>query len=172
VAAPAFTSFAVAQGLDMRESPLVKAIFTGREVLMRAKPTPRQPQSLLAEALALGWRLLDEVPGRYLVMAAVTQPWMADVQFRGLPPEEFAAFNEPGFAKIVWTIEVEPIGSGASIFRTETRVATTDPESRRRFRRYWSMVSPGILLIRREILRVVRRKSERRASMPMPVHQD
>jgi hypothetical protein len=91
---------------------------------------------------------------------------MADVQFRGLSPEEFAAFNEPGYAKIVWTIEVDPIGPSESIFRTETRVATTDPDSRRRFRRYWSLVCPGILLIRREILRVVRREAEHQARAP------
>lgn len=34
------------------------------------------------------------------------------------------------------------------MFRTETRVATTDPASRRRFRRYWTVFSAGILLIR------------------------
>jgi hypothetical protein len=39
---------------------------------------------------------------------------------------------------------------------TETRVATTDPVSRKRFRRYWRVVSPGIRLIRRISLRMVR----------------
>jgi hypothetical protein len=42
-------------------------------------------------------------------------------------------------------------------------VVTTDAQSRRRFRRYWSVVSPGILLIRHETLRLVRREAERHA---------
>ena len=168
VAAPAEVTYAVAQELDMQGSPLVKAIFTGREVLMGAKTTPRQPQSLLAEVVALGWRVLSEEPGRHLVLGAVTQPWKADVQFRGLPPEQFAAFNQPGYAKIAWTIAAEPNGSSASVFRTETRVATTDPDSRRRFRRYWSLVSPGVELIRREMLRLVRREAERRVRTAYP----
>jgi hypothetical protein len=58
---------------------------------------------------------------------------------------------------------VAPRGSDRSIFSTETRVATADPKSRKRFRRYWSVFSPGIMLIRREALRVVRLAAERRA---------
>jgi hypothetical protein len=42
-------------------------------------------------------------------------------------------------------------------------VATTDPSARAKFRRYWVMVSPGVLLIRREMLRLVKREAERRA---------
>lgn len=120
------------------------------------------PPDLLSEVLALGWRVLAEEPGRELVMGAVTQPWKADVEFRGLAPEQFAAFNDPGYAKIVWTLNVEPTGPDSSIFRTETRVLTTDAESRRRFRRYWSLVSPGVILIRYEMLRLIRREAGRR----------
>ncbi len=163
VAAPVEVTYAIARQLDLQRSGLIHAIFTGRELLMGSEPTERERQpDFLSEVLALGWRVLAEEPGRELVLGAVTQPWEADVQFRGLAPEEFAAFNDPGYAKIVWTLAVEPTGQNSSIFRTETRVATTDPESRRRFRRYWSMVSPGVLLIRRETLRLVRREAERR----------
>jgi hypothetical protein len=106
--------------------------------------------------------VLAQEPGREIVLGAVTQPWKADVSFRGLPPDEFAAFDTPGFAKIAWTIRVDRLGPASSRFYTETRVATTDAEARRRFRRYWTMVSPGVRLIRREILRLVRADAERR----------
>lgn len=163
VRAPAALTFSVARELDMQMSPLVRAIFKGRELLMGSDPGGRrQPRAFLSEVLALGWRILAEEPGRELVMGAVTQPWKADVQFRGLPPEEFAAYNKPGYAKIAWTMAADPTGPDASIFRTETKVVTTDPESRRRFRRYWSLVSPGVVLIRYEMLRLVRREARRR----------
>jgi hypothetical protein len=55
-----------------------------------------------------------------------------------------------------------PFDMWTSVFRTVTRVRTTDPQARRMFRRYWSTFSPGILLIRREALRVVRAEAERR----------
>ena len=103
-------------------------------------------------------------------MGAVTQPWRAEVEFRGVDPDAFVGFAEPGYAKIVWTLEAEPLGPTSSRFRTETRVRTTDPRSRRLFRRYWALLSPGILLIRRESLKLVKADAERRfqASTPEP----
>jgi hypothetical protein len=163
VAAPAAVTYSAAHDLDLRRSGVIQALFRGRELLMRSTPTRREAQpTFLSEVQALGWRVLAENPGRELVIGAVTQPWKPNVEFRGLEPDEFVAFNEPGYAKIAWTIEVEPVGDQASIFRTETRVATTDPKSRRRFRRYWSVVSLGVVLIRYEILRLVKREASRR----------
>ena len=97
------------------------------------------------------------------MVGAVTQPWEADVVFRGLPPEAFTAFNTPAYVKILWTLEVEPRGDSASVFRTQTRVATTEAYARSRFCRYWAVFSPGILLIRLESLRLVKADAERRA---------
>ena len=163
VAAPAEVTDAVARELNLRGSALVRAIFRGRELVMGSKPTRReQQQNFLTEVLGLGWQMLADEPGRELVVGAATQPWEANVVFRGLSPEEFAAFAEPGYVRIVWTLAIEPTAEDRSIFRTETRVATTDPESRERFRRYWSFLSPGILLIRYEILRLIRGEAERR----------
>jgi len=163
VPAPAEVTYAAALALDLRRSGLVRAIFRARELLMGSSPArPAARQDFIAEILALGWRVLAEEPGRELVLGAATQPWKADVEFRGLSPEEFAAFDEPGYAKIVWTLAAEPLGPDRSVFRTETRVVTTDTRSRRRFRRYWSLLSPGIRLIRYESLRLVRREAVRR----------
>jgi len=166
VEAPADVTWASMHDLDLRRSGLVRAIFAGRELLMRARPAARREplRGFMEEVLALGWRVLAEEPGREIVVGAVTRPWLANPEFRGLTPEEFAAFNEPGYAQIAWTLAVEPAGEHASLFRTETRVRTTDGNARERFRRYWAVVSPGVLLIRRESLRLVRREAARRWS--------
>jgi hypothetical protein len=169
VEAPADVTFLAAHDLDLRRSTIVRAMFTGRELLMGGEHAKREhAPGFLAEVLSLGWRVLAEEPGQELVIGAVTQPWKADVEFLGLGPEEFATFRQPGYAKVVWTFAVKPVGNKASIFSTETRVVTTDPESRSRFRRYWSIFSPGILLIRYETLRLVRREAERLAA-PQPI---
>lgn len=164
VDAPADITWTAAQDLDFRDSALVRAIFRGREVLMRGRPSAAEDAgTFLGQVQALGWRRLAEEPGRELVFGAVTRPWEANVVFRGVPPDAFRGFNEPDYAKIVWSLQVEPAGE-RSVFATETRVATTDAAARRKFRRYWSLLSPGILLIRRESLRLVRRDAERRAA--------
>ena len=54
---------------------------------------------------------------------------------------------------------------GASIFRTETRALATDHTARAAFRRYWTFVSPGVALIRRQSLRPLRREAEYHARM-------
>jgi hypothetical protein len=163
VAAPAVITMAAARDMDIYRSPLVRLIFAIRTLPSRLRGAPpRIPASLLSETLALGWRVLAEEPGRAIVVGAVTQPWHANVTFRGLSPDAFVAFNEPGFAKIAWTLEAIPLGASTSRFRTETRVSTTDARSRRLFRRYWAVFSPGILLIRRASLRLVKAEAERR----------
>ena len=55
---------------------------------------------------------------------------------------------------------MEPAGPSRCILRTETRAIATDAASRSRFRRYWALLSPGILLIRHEMLRVVAADAE------------
>jgi hypothetical protein len=165
IEAPAATAYAAARELDIRRSRLVRAIFRGRELLLRGKGEREEAsRPLVRECLALGWGLLAEEPGCELVMGAVTRPWEADVRFWSLPPNEFAVFDAPGYAKIVWTLAVQPTGSGRSVAHTETRVLLTDAAARSRFRRYWALVSPGVVLIRRQSLRIVKADAERRAS--------
>lgn len=166
VAAPAPVTFASARGLELHRSPLIRGIFRARELVMGAAAvrdrTPRRP--FLEEVLSLGWRILAEEPDREIVVGAVTQPWKADVVFRGIAPDEFATFDEAGYVKIAWTLAATPLGPHDSVFRTETRARATDPDSRARFRRYWTVVSPGIRLIRRETLRLVKSEAEARVT--------
>jgi hypothetical protein len=90
----------------------------------------------------------------------VTRPWEANVSFRALPSQEFAAFNEPGYVKIAWTLRADPITPTQSVFRTETRAVATDASARTKFRRYWSLLSPGIIIIRWMMLKPVKTDAE------------
>lgn len=162
VAAPAPLTYAAARGVDLQRSALVRAVFSGRRALL-SDTVAATPHLSLAELTAIGWGILADVPGRELVFGAVTEPWQGEVKFRPLPPGAFAAFDSAGHAKIIWTLAVDSLGARESRFRTETRVVTTDPVSRARFRRYWSMMSPGIVLIRWQAIRLVREDAEWRA---------
>ena len=164
VAAPAPVTFAAASEMTLMQSRPVRLIFRARERIMGATPQPSSaPQPFLSLARSIGWGLLAEAPHSQVVMGAVTQPWVADVVFRPLPPEEFVGFSEPGYVKITWTIRADPLGDDHSIFRTETRAVATDPLARARFRRYWSLASPGIVLIRWLMLNPVKTAAERQA---------
>ena len=84
--------------------------------------------------------------------------------FHRLPPDEFVDFDQPGYVKIVWTLGAEPLGPDASLLVTRTRAVATDPQSRKRFRRYWGPMSAGIILIRYADLPLMRKEAERRAA--------
>ena len=164
VDAPAAVTFEAATHMNLLASPAIRAIFRARELVLGsdAPPAPDR-ESFIDQMVAIGWGVLAEVPDREIVMGAVTQPWMANVVFRGLPPAEFSAFAEPGYVKIVWTLRADAVGSSRSIFHTETRVSTTDSAARAKFRRYWSLASPGIIMIRKLSLQPLKADAERRA---------
>ena len=163
IAAPAAVTLAAAGDVDMQASGLIQTIIKARETILGAAPDTRpRPRGLLAEMQFLGWGVLADVPGREVVVGAVTRPWEANVTFRALPPDQFAAFDEPGYVKIAWTLRAEPIGPAESLLRTETRAVATDHAAREKFRTYWSFLSPGIVLIRWALLRPVKIDAERR----------
>jgi hypothetical protein len=163
VDAPAAVTFSALVDLDLDESPLVRAIFKGREILLGAEPVKDLPRGLIALTKKLGWVVLAEMPGHEIVMGAVAQPWEANVVFRSIASEQFAAFNEPDHVKIVWTLRADPNGPSRSIARSETRALATDASARRKFRWYWARFSAGIVLIREVSLQLVKKSAERRA---------
>ena len=101
-----------------------------------------------------------------LVLGQMSRPWKSVAVFTDAPttPEEFISFDEPGFAEIAASLRIDPHGNDSSILTTETRVAITDDESRRRFRRYWLLIGPFSFLIRRMALRLL--ATEFRRSVP------
>jgi hypothetical protein len=163
VAAPADVTLAAAEAIDVDGSPIVRALFRAREVILRGKPDERRRPKGLVEAMkSIGWGVLAESPGREIVMGGVTKPWEPNPVFRALPPDLFAAFAEPDCVKIVWTLRVAPELSGGSTFSTETRAVATDASARRKFRAYWSLLSPGIVLIRLAMLSSLKKGADHR----------
>lgn len=157
-------AFAAACEADLMDSPIARAVFKARELLLGAeRDTASRPRGLVALTTSMGWHVLAEVPGRELVVGAVTRPWEANVVFRPIAPDAFAAFDEPDYVKIAWTLRADPIGPNESVFRTETRAVATDAAAAAKFRRYWSFLSPGIIAIRWTMLGPLKREAERRA---------
>src|SRR5258705_82656 len=82
-------SFAAACEQDLMGLPVVRSIFKARQVLLDSEPdTAAHPRGLRPFTKSIGWSVLAEVPGREIVMGAVTQPWYANVVFRPLPSDE------------------------------------------------------------------------------------
>lgn len=161
VEAPAEVTLAAAKALDIQSSPIVRGIFKARARVMGAQGTDLPHEGLVEQVVSMGWGVLADTPGE-IVLGAVTKPWEPSPVFRALAPDQFAAFAEPGFVKIVWSLRADPVSQERSVFRTETRAVATDPDARARFRRYWALSSAGIALIRLLTLRPLKADAERR----------
>lgn len=181
--APPTQCYASVMDLDLLQAPFVRAALAIRALPQRVMGTvrapgneagidPPQPTFRLRDMVGLGWILLAETPGVEMVLGQVSRPWKADVSSTVAPttPEQFTNFDEPGYAKIVTSLRVVPYGNASSILTVETRVATTDAVSRRRFRRYWLLIGPASSLIRRMALRLL--AAELRRSAPGTVDED
>lgn len=165
IEAPADMVMTAAKEMRLLDSPIVRVLVKARELALGGEPDTRpHPDTLLAQAQSIGWVVLAEQANREIVFGAVTQPWQANPVFRSIPSAEYEAFREPGYVKIVWSLRADPLDARHSVFHTETRVSTTDPQARLRFRRYWSFVAPGVELIRLAMLRPLKRNAERRAA--------
>jgi hypothetical protein len=167
VTAPPDVTLATAKKLELDSSIIVRALLRGRELILRSRPdTTARPTGLFEQMKSIGWGVLAETASE-VVMGAVTRPWEPNPVFRAVPPADFATFAEPGYVKIVWTLRADPRQGGGSTFRTETRAVATDQHARRKFRWYWSFLSPGIILIRAAMLPSLAAAAER-AGPPHP----
>jgi hypothetical protein len=163
IAAPAAAVLDAARELQMLDSVIARTLFKLRELALGGEPDTRtHPGTLLQQMQSIGWVVRAETPEREIVLGAVTKPWEAAPKFRSVAAEEFAAFAEPGYVKIVFSLRAEPDGDERSVFLTETRAVATDAEAKAKFRRYWSYVAPGVHLIRVAMLRPVKCEAERR----------
>jgi hypothetical protein len=142
---------AAARSLNLGDSPLCRALF-------RLRGMPRR--ALGMEGMrSLGFVLLEEREGRGFVLGLIGRFWSPRGGLLRFEPPAFAAFARPGYARAAWSFEAEEDGEG-TLLTTETRVHCADPRGRRLFRLYWLVVRPFSGLIRREALRLVRRRAE------------
>lgn len=158
--------FAAAKNYDFMttSSPVITALMTARAWPTRMRGhAVAAPQSLVLarDAGALpGWSVLGEVPGSELVFGAVGTFWKLDIRWNDVAPQEFTAFDDPGWGKIACHLRVRADGPGRSVLSYECRTATTDPASRARMARYWWLIRPVVAYMLRAVVRTIRDHAE------------
>lgn len=150
---PADEAYQIVRGWDLGRSPLIRALFALRVAPDRVGRDD-VPLDLRLDTLAsaeTGFRFLDDQPGAGFAAGAIGRFWLPQIEYRAFIPETFAAFDEPGFGKIVWAVHVAPRGTGSRV-TIELRLGATDDAAWRRFRGYFRLVGPFSRLIRRSVL--------------------
>jgi hypothetical protein len=121
------------------------------------------PEALSAEQYREAFLPIAEQPGVEVVLGMIGK-FMTPTQmeFRRFQAAEFAGFDQPGYGKVAFNFLVLPYGAGRCLLCTETRTATTDPVSARRFHRYWKVVGPFAGYIMRHWLTLAKQHAEAR----------
>lgn len=156
VDAPPDRVYAAVRSVDLTASAAVRMLFTVRGLVRPG----RSRAYTLDGFLSAGFTLLEEVPGREIVLGLTGRFWRPAGGLVRLTPEGFAAFSEPGWAQVAWNFHVLPAGNGC-LLSTETRIRATDEASRRAFRRYWHVIGPFSGLVRRRALRLMAAEAQR-----------
>jgi hypothetical protein len=144
-------ALAAARALTVREVPSMRWLMAVRS--LGRTPLPAA-QRVLDGFTAMGFASFADTEGE-LVVVGVGRFWRLEGGLRRVSAEDFAAFEEPGWAKVAFNF----CAAGGELV-TETRIQATDPRSRRSFGRYWRVIMPASALIRRDWLRAVRRRAE------------
>jgi hypothetical protein len=136
---------------------LVRALQRARARSRPAEGRRREPPLALGELRSTrerpGLHLLAEEPGRELTLGAVVA--MRLFTFELLPitdRETFASSREPGLVRLVWSIQLSPLGSTSCRLRVELRIDAADALTWHRFARTYLLLGPFSRLLRRRVL--------------------
>ncbi len=177
VDAPPETVYEATRTMDFLQihSPMMDAAMFIRGVPLKVaqtlgnKPAPPPPPAMrlgdmfddTAEPEVLeGWLALAEVEGRELVFGAIGKVWQSDIDWKTVPRDEFQAFDEPDFAKIVVNFSVRHYGLTRTLLSYEARTRGTDAEARKKFLRYWWIVDRFVSYVMRAAVKTAKELAE------------
>jgi len=170
VDAPVKETYAAARELDFTDvrGGVVSVagwlrMLPGRRHNRRHGP-PRPPTRLTADDLDAGspWTLLGDRPSTEFALGVAGRFWRPVIQWRRVEAEDFAAFEEPGYGKLVMAVSTFAYGPHCTLLTVHTRVALTDPESWLKFRRYWRIAFPAISSAHNALVRTMAANARQR----------
>jgi hypothetical protein len=164
VAADPSTTFDAACTLDLLtvRTPLLAMSMWIRGLPQRwsGRPAPPLPRLVVAEGGLPGWLILGERPDREIAFGGIGKFWQPVIEWRDVAKAEFSGFAEPGWGKIAANFSVLPYGESSTLLSYECRTVTTDPESRKQFRRYWWLIRPFVGHIMRATVKQIKANAE------------
>jgi hypothetical protein len=161
VHAPSERVYPSVRSIDLARSKLIRALFAARGIpllIRRRRPVLRT--MTLDDLVRTGFMVLDEDPGRELVLGVVGRFWRPRGGVRRIDPTEFVTFDEPGLAKAAWNFRLIPDGGERTFVTTETRVRVPDEASRKKFMLYWAAIGPFSGVVRRQALALIKADAE------------
>ncbi len=143
--------FGVMDKVDLCESPIIRALF-----FLRGLPDAKLRLKDLKKSK---FEILGIEKNKEFLLGLAGKFWTLRGEMQNVNTDNFREFDKKGFAKAVWNFSVNANG-GETRLTTETRVRCLDDASRKSFGFYWTFIQPFSGLIRREMLKIVKKKAE------------
>lgn len=156
---PLRTTWMALQALDLMKvnSPLMDAAFYVRGLPERwagrgnrARPASPAPTELKLSGVGAGldgWLALGQNPPHELVFGAIGRFWKPEMEWYDvstMSPEQFRAFEVPGWGRIAASISLRNYGETRTLASYEARTSTPEPATAQKFGRYWTLVRPFV----------------------------
>ena len=146
------------EDLDFSDSKLISTLFR-----LRGLPVPESMNLIGLQRIR--FVLLEKKLNQGLILGIIGKFWTPSGHLQRFEAVEFVGIEYPGFAKAVWSFELEPTGE-TTLLRSETRVFCSSRREKRKFRWYWRFIGPFSSLIRKQILFGLKRKVEKNKIKP------
>lgn len=126
---------------------------------------PRHPTRLTPDDLDAGseWAVLGDRPGSEFALGVAGKFWKPVITWRRVEADDFVAYDEPGYGKLVLAVSAVPYGPHRTLLTVHTRVRMSDPESWLKFRRHWRIARPAIGSVHTALIRTVAANARQRA---------
>jgi hypothetical protein len=116
--------------------------------------------SLIDALTSGGFVLLDELPGEEIVLGLAGRFWQPAPKLARLHNrEDYVHYEQNDSARTCVNFRVEALDAQRTRLSTETRVRCFG-NGQHKFKLYWVLIGPFSALIRRDWLRLIKRRSE------------
>jgi hypothetical protein len=155
VRASAEKVYATVNSIDLAESRIIGGLLTLRGLGRKSAKT-----LTLRDMTKDGFAVLGEKPDEEVLLGVAGKFWTPSGCLQNINANNFREFDTKGYAKAAWNFALKETGKDEILLTTETRVKCSDKASLSTFGFYWRFVQPFSGLIRREMLRLIKRKAE------------
>jgi len=160
VHAPLEATVEAFESVDFSALPLTRFLM-GLRTLMTRKRSERGSGTQLERLQRAGFIELARLPRQEIVLGVVGRFWRIDSGIiTGLTAEQILHFQREGYAKAAWNFAFSSELDHVTKVSTETRIHCIGRVAKYKFRAYWLLVGPFSGIIRKEMLRMIKRKAE------------
>lgn len=152
ISQPAEEIYALVDQLDFSESIIIRMLFTLRGMPARMM----NKQGLQNDRFVV----LEQQQNREIIIGLIGQFWRPSGNLQKFYPHEFVLFTKPGFCKATWNFRLTSQTAKTTMLETETRIFCLDERTKKKFSGYWFFIRPFSGIIRKEILRLIKKKAE------------